>query len=148
MASVIHFTERAAQALHIGFINGRRPNPRGQNKIRNPMELQMKTFFAALFAAALLVTMQAPAQAQMAGIAMLKGPAAASDIVHKTGSKRRRAGRVAAGVALGVLGVIAASQAHAHRRYEAERHERRCYSWYRKCNRGSEYACFKYESKC
>ena len=105
----------------------------------------MKTILATLAAAVLLLSIQAPANAQMSGLASMKAPAASSAIVHKTGKKGRR---IAAGVALGVLGVIAASRAHAHARWEAERHERQCFRWYSKCNRGSEWACFNYERKC
>jgi hypothetical protein len=75
----------------------------------------MKTFTA--FAAAALVTFTlttGTANAQMAGLAAAKAPAAQTgqDLVHKTG-RRRNGGKIAAGIALGLIGAAAiASQSH------------------------------------
>ncbi len=79
----------------------------------------MKTFTA--FAAAALVTFTlttGTANAQMAGLAAAKAPAAQAgqDLVHKTG-RRRNGGKIAAGIALGILGAAAiANQSHRYYR--------------------------------
>lgn len=125
----------------------------------------VKSFFlAALAGVAILVSAMAPAQAAMVSV---PGAAATqndikSPLIHKTqrrgrvrrgrgrfrGSRRRgRRGRgaaIGAGIAIGVLGAIAASEAHAAER----RHRRRCNRWRRQCYNGSDRACWKYEDRC
>ena len=111
----------------------------------------MKTFTA--LAAAALVTFTlttGAANAQMTGLAAAKAPAAQAgqDIVHKTG--RRNRGRIAAGIALGIIGAAAiASQSHRYHRdsYES-RHERRCRSWMYRCDSGSYYTCRQFDRRC
>ena len=110
----------------------------------------MKKFITIAAAATTLMIMaQAPAAAgPMSGVA---APAAASSdagIVHKTG---RRGRRIAAGIALGVLGAVAAGAAYSHydkRRYYESRWERRCRRWRRRCYRGNDRACWKFERRC
>lgn len=123
-----------------------------------------KSFFMAVLAgAALLVSAMAPAQAAMVSV---PGAAAGHDVqsslIQKTqrrrggvrrgrgvrrfrgGRRRGRRGRgaaVGAGIALGVLGAIAASEAHAS-------HRRRCRRWRRQCYNGSDRACWKYDDRC
>ena len=111
----------------------------------------MKTFTA--FAAAALVTFTlttGTANAQMAGLAAAKAPAAQAgqDLVHKTG--RRNGGKIAAGIALGIIGAAAiASQSHRYYRDSYEtRHERRCRRWMYRCDNGSYYDCWKFDRSC
>jgi hypothetical protein len=112
----------------------------------------MKTFTA--FAAAALVTFTlttGTANAQMAGLAAAKAPAAQAgqDLVHKTG-RRRNGGKIAAGIALGIIGAAAiASQSHRYYRdsYES-RHERRCRRWMYSCDNGSYHACRQFDRRC
>ena len=111
----------------------------------------MKTLTA--LAASALVTFTlttGTANAQMAGLAAAKAPAAQAgqDLVHKTG--RRNRGRVAAGITLGIIGAAAiASQSHRYYRdsYES-RHERRCRRWMYRCDNGSYYDCRKFDRSC
>jgi hypothetical protein len=108
----------------------------------------MKTLTA--LAASALVTFTlttGTANAQMAGLAAAKPPAG-QDLVHKTG--RRNRGRVAAGIALGIIGAAAiASQSHRYYRdsYES-RHERRCRRWMYRCDNGNYRACQKFDRRC
>ena len=112
----------------------------------------MKTFTA--FAAAALVAFTlttGTANAQMAGLAAAKAPAAQAgqDLVHKTG-RRRNGGKIAAGIALGILGAAAiASQSHRYYRdsYES-RHERRCRRWMYRCEDGDRRSCWKFDRSC
>ena len=111
----------------------------------------MKTFTAVAAAALVAFTLTTgTANAQMAGLAAAKAPAAKAgqDLVHKTG--RRNRGRVAAGIALGIIGAAAiASQSHRYYRdsYES-RHERRCRRWMYRCDNGSYRACRKFDRRC
>lgn len=100
---------------------------------------------------ATLIVAAAPASAQMSGqISGFKslettiaatGPA----LIHKTS---RRRGRIAAGVALGVLGIIAAGQARAHYIDRDNRYEKQCRRWRRWCREGEDRACWKYDNRC
>lgn len=112
----------------------------------------MKTVFAAFAIAAIAATAAVPANAQMSALKSLNNGAAASEsaIVHKTGRKGRR---IAAGIALGIIGAAAlASGAHAYDRdYEEERYWRRrnrCNRWRRWCRRGNDRSCWKYDNRC
>ncbi len=104
-------------------------------------------------AAAALVTFTlttGTANAQMAGLAAAKAPAAhaGQGLVHNTG--RRNRGRVAAGIALGIIGAAAiASQSHRYYRdsYES-RHERRCRRWMYRCEDGDRHSCWKFDRSC
>ena len=112
----------------------------------------MKTFTA--FAAAALVAFTlttGTANAQMPGLAAAKAPAAKAgqDLVHKTG-RRRNGGKIAAGIALGLIGAAAiAGQSHRYYRdsYES-RHERRCRRWMYSCDNGSYHACRQFDRRC
>ena len=111
----------------------------------------MKKFTAIVTAATIALLTVAPANAQMSGLAA-KSPKieTGEQIVHKTGGKRHN-GKVAAGIALGILGVaaLAASsrRGYAEERYES-RYERRCRQWMYRCEDGSYRACRKYDRHC
>jgi len=111
----------------------------------------MKKFTAIVTAATIAILTVAPAHAQMSGLAV-KAPtvAAGQEILHKTGS--RRGGKVAAGIALGILGVAAIAAANSRQSYAEERYEddynRRCRRWMYRCEDGSNRACRKYDRHC
>ena len=107
----------------------------------------MKTFIAIAALAATAAFSAVPASAQMSSLKSLDVAATASGntIVHKT---RGRRGRIAAGVGLGVLGVIAASQAHAYYSDREDHHERRCRRLRNWCSDGDDRACWKYDNRC
>jgi hypothetical protein len=117
------------------------------------------SIIAALAGAGLLVSAMAPVQAAMVSV---PGAAAGHDVqnplIQKTQRRRRggvrrgpgrrgRRGRgaaVGAGIALGVLGAIALSEAAARDR----EHRRRCRRWGRQCYDGSRRACWNYDDRC
>jgi hypothetical protein len=107
----------------------------------------------AAFAVAALVTLPAltPSHAQMTGFSSAKsaGAPAGQELVHKTG--RRHDGKVAAGIALGLLGAAAlaasSSRAAAEERYES-RYERRCRRWQYRCEDGDFRSCRKFDRRC
>ena len=106
----------------------------------------MKTFTALAVAALVTFTLTTgTANAQMTGLAAQAG----QDLVHKTG-RRRNGGKIAAGIALGIIGAAAiASQSHRYYRdsYES-RHERRCRRWMYRCDNGSYRARRKFDRRC
>ncbi len=109
-----------------------------------------KSFTIAAVAAAAMLAIGAPAQAQMSAMkaAAPVTSGAKADLVHKTG---RRGRRIAAGIALGIVGAAAYAHArrhHYHRPHYSWRHERRCRRWRRWCWRGNEHACWKYDTRC
>lgn len=112
----------------------------------------MKTSFATAAATASLMMLaaQSPALAgPMTGIAKIDAAPAESTLVHKTG---RRGRRIAAGVALGLIGAVAAAHIY-DRHYSRRRHyepsyESRCDRWRRWCYNGSDQACWKFENRC
>ena len=112
----------------------------------------MKTVTALAAAALMMATLATtPANAQMAGLAAAKAPAASAGnkLVHKTG--RRGRGRVAAGIALGIIGAAAiAHGAHRYhyRDYYESRHERRCRRWMYRCEDGHYRSCLKFDRRC
>jgi hypothetical protein len=116
----------------------------------SPRETEMKkTLAIAGLAAVVMVSAAAPAGAQMSGLKSLDN--ATTGLIHKTGKRSRRNGRIAAGVALGILGAAAAaSSAHAYDEeyYRESRHERRCRRWRRWCHDGEHRACWKYDNRC
>ena len=111
----------------------------------------IKSFTSAALTAFLLVG-AATAQAQTAGLHALAGIAGKSDLVQKTGRRSRRNGRIAAGVALGVIGTIAATEIHRSERRrrdrEWSRHRRNCNRWQRWCRNGNDRACWRYDTRC
>lgn len=62
--------------------------------------------------------------------------------------RRRHGGAIAGAIALGVLGAIAASEAARANDRRAHRHARSCRKWLRKCDRGSDWACDKFDDNC
>jgi len=115
----------------------------------------MKSTFAAITTASLIAFAHAPAHAGMGGLAAVPiTKAQTSGLVHKTGRGGRR---LATGFAigLGILGIMAASRAHAGRYdadvydYEYERRfNHRCRRWRRRCINGNDRACLKHEDLC
>ena len=101
---------------------------------------------------ALLLAGTTTAQAQMAGLHSLDAIAGNSGLVQKTGRRSRRNGRIAAGVALGVIGAIAAAEIYKSQRNRHERrwsrHRRSCNRWLRWCRNGDDRACWRYDSRC
>ena len=101
----------------------------------------MKSTIATLIVAASILTMHAPAQAGMAGLANAPtGMKTSENFIHQTGSRGRRAAWIAGAVILGL------AAAEASRR--STRHERRCRRWLNRCDRGYEQACWKYDTRC
>ena len=104
--------------------------------------------FIATAALLLTATTALPAQAKMAGMSSAASNISTSNqFIHKAG---RRGRHIAAGVVigLGVLGAIAASNAHAQGHYYETRFERRCRRWHRRCVHGSDRACYKFDTRC
>jgi len=109
-----------------------------------------KSIAIAAISAAAVISVQAPAQAQMSGLKSLDTTAkSANQLIHKTG---RRGRRIGAGIALGLLGVAAiASQSRANDDDYSEREyrrQRRCNRWRRWCSNGEDQACWKYDNRC
>ena len=105
-----------------------------------------------IIASAAIITIAAfsaaPASAQMSGFKNISATTASSTIIHKTG----RRGRVAAGIALGLIGAAVISS-HARASYYDRddrefRHERRCRRWRHWCRNGEDRACWKYDNRC
>jgi hypothetical protein len=122
------------------------------NKIRGALdptrETRTVTKLTAVAAAALLtLTVQGTAHAQMSGLTGVQSAQTDQLFVHKTG---RRGGRIAAGIALGVLS--AAAIAHGSRHYYDDRddwrHERRCRRWMYRCEDGDRRSCWKFDRRC
>ena len=102
----------------------------------------MKSTIATIVMTASILTAQAPAEAGMVGLtAVQKGAATSEQLIHKTGSRGRRAAIIAGAVILG----IAAAEAS---RRSNSRHYRRCRRWLDRCDRGNEAACWKYDARC
>ncbi len=116
----------------------------------------MKTFTALAAAAVLMTSISTgSANAQMAGFAAAKAPTteASQSIVHKTngrrGGGRRHGGKIAAGIALGILGAAAiAHQSHRYSDSYESSHERRCRRWMYRCEDGNYRACNKFDRRC
>ncbi|SRR6056297_2143640 len=95
----------------------------------------------------------APAQAGVVNPTTMKPKAQVADSlveeVGRRGRRFRRGAAIGAGiVTLGILGALAAKRGHAYdRRYES-RYERRCRRWRRRCYRGNDRACWKFDSRC
>lgn len=108
----------------------------------------MKKTIAIIATAATLMIASAPSQA--AGLSALKaletGAASSNTLIQKTG-RRGRAGRIAAGIALGIAGAAIAHHTYRHGYYES-RYERRCRRWARKCDWGNDRACWKLDTRC
>ncbi|RPG39358.1 MAG: hypothetical protein CBC34_014510 [Hyphomicrobiaceae bacterium TMED74] len=106
-----------------------------------------KTIAVIASAAAMMMIASAPSSA--AGMSALKaletGAATSDNLVHKTG---RRGRRIAAGIALGIVGAAIATHAYRHHHYRPSRWERRCNCWARKCEWGNDRACYRYDTRC
>ena len=111
----------------------------------------IKSLTTAAVTAFLLVS-TTTAQAQMAGLHVLDVIAGQSDLIQKTGRRSRRNGRIAAGVALGVIGAIAAAEicrrGSNRRERRWSRHRRSCNRWLRWCRNGNDRACWRYDTRC
>ena len=112
----------------------------------------MRTSVLTAAAMGLLLVSSTTAKAQFAGLQTLDANTGASPLVHKTGRRSRRNGRIAAGVVAGVVGAIAVHELHrSARRREARRwsrHQRNCRRWLRWCRNGSDRACWRYDNRC
>jgi len=120
-----------------------------QSDISKEGHIMLHRTAIALIACATVLT-AVPAHAQISSLKLV-APTATQDagLIHKTG---RRGRRVAAGIALGILGAAAiASQARSHH-YDRDdrswRHERRCNRWRRWCRNGEDRACWKFDNRC
>lgn len=130
----------------------------GLGSVEQTWSTPMQKFFAAATASTLLAFANAPAHA---GVFSPSAPAVSDgQASHLVKVKGRRGARIAAGIALGVLGVIAARNAYArdgYSRYDRydrydrfeHRHERRCRRWRRACRWDDNFrACRRYDNNC
>lgn len=102
-------------------------------------------------AAALTIATFSSAQAGVVSPASIAPKAIVGDSMIETVGRRRRRRHVGYGaglITLGILGAIAASRAHSGERYYDDRHYYRCKRWRRRCNRGNDRACWKFDSRC
>lgn len=103
----------------------------------------------------------APAQAGVVGPSSTATKVqVGTGMIHQVGRRRRNRHRgygIGAGiVTLGILGAIASSRrAHADDRYYEERRYRprhsyrnKCNRWLRRCRRGNDRACWRYDTRC
>jgi len=106
-----------------------------------------KIIAIAAFAATAAIS-SAPAKAQMSGLSALAAASPTETLVQKTGKR----GRLAAGLAIGIVGAAIASHAYADRNHyrgrRMSRHERRCRRWRRWCRDGEGRACWKFDNRC
>jgi len=115
-----------------------------------------KTILAmAIGAAALSIATISSAQAGVVGPASIAPNAIVGDSMIETVGRRRRRRHVGYGaglITLGILGAIAASRANSSERRSEPRyeddHRYRCKRWRRRCNRGNDRACWKFDSRC
>ena len=107
----------------------------------------MMKLTAVAAAAFLAFAVQGTAHAQMSALAGVQSAQTDQLVVHKTG---RRDGRIAAGIALGVLsaGAIAHGSRHYYDDRDDWRHERRCRRWMYRCEDGDRRSCRKFDRRC
>jgi hypothetical protein len=98
-------------------------------------------------AAFLALAVQGTAHAQMPGLSGVQSAQTDQLFVHKAG---RRGGRIAAGIALGVLSAaaIAHGARHSYDDRDDWRHERRCRRWMYRCQDGHRRSCWKFDRRC
>jgi hypothetical protein len=130
----------------------------------------MQKFFAAAATASLLAFAHLPAQAGALSPLQISPEVttAQSPIVQvscggvdcdapRRSRRDGRGARIAAGIALGLVGALAARQAYAGDRYDRHdrydryegRHERRCRRWRRACRWDDNFrACRRYDRNC
>lgn len=116
--------------------------------------MQKSMLAAAIGAAALAMTAITPAHAGVVGPMSTTAQAEiGADIVHKTGRRGRRGLAIGAGiVTLGIIGAIAASERARARRYNRhyryDNYHHRCRRLLRRCRRGNDRACWRYDNRC
>lgn len=109
---------------------------------------------ATIGAAALAITAITPAHAGVVGpMSTTAQTGIGADIIHKARRRGRRGLAIGAGIlTLGIIGAIAASERARARRYDRryyyDDYEHQCRRLLRRCRRGNDRACWRYDNRC